>query len=263
MKRWLAKVVLPLLFVPACLDNNGDSLTVTTALPVTPPLCVFDPQATTFISEGVRDVSAAPFGAHGYIIGLRIVNNMLAATASPVKFGNITNVYVNENDVTVDGVNVCYELKDFRNTTESATAGAPPPENTFPSCKSISDRERTSFLPSTATVGAGAGVGSISLDILPPSLTNADVATPFNQSSSRFLQGLQNVGDRKTIIVHLQAVGHTNDNRRIESNEFLFPVQLCVGCVPFQAACSMGKIPDPTTFCVAGQDKVPTCVTPM
>jgi hypothetical protein len=106
------------------------------------------------------------------------------------------------------------------------------------------------------------------VDILPPAVTAIDVATSFSASSSRFLSGLSAVGDRKTVIVHIQAVGHTNAGVRMESNEFLYPVELCVGCVPFANACpgglggATGKVVDTASVCIPGQDVVPTCKDP-
>ncbi len=262
----MIRKVWPLLLAfVACADNQGSPLQIEVAIAASAPDCVFAPDATTVRSRGIRDVSASSMGALGYLIGVRVTNNALVSTAQPLRFGPITNVYLNQNDVTIDGFNVCYELKNFRTTTEGQTT---PPEATFPTCKELAPGERTVFLPASQTIAAGGARSAMSFDVLPPSVTAIDLATSFDRSTSRFLSGLTAVGDRKTVIAHIQAVGHTNAGVRLESNEFLFPVELCVGCVPFVAACpggiggASGQVVDTATVCIAGQDEVPTCKDP-
>ncbi|MCC6806492.1 MAG: hypothetical protein IT381_03635 [Deltaproteobacteria bacterium] len=258
--KGIAKKLAPfVLALGACLDNQGDSLTLQNSLVLTAPQCTFDATSTTTRAGGARDVSVGTFGTRGYIGGYSIVNRMQPSDAAPLAFGNRTNVYSDVNTITIDGFNACYELKDFRNTTE---ATGTTPEATFPSCKelrALDANQRTFFLPASAVITPGQ-IGFASADILPPSVSLATPSEAFNMSSSRFLQGLSAVGDRRTVIVHLQVIGHTVDNRRIESNELLYPIVLCVGCVPFSAACPPGKHPDENTVCIPGQDEVPDCV---
>lgn len=258
--KGIAKKLAPFLLVlGACLDNTGDTLTLSNALVPTPPDCVLDPTSTNIRSSGVRDVTVGSLGARGYRQAFSIVNKGQPADAAPLAFGNRANVLANAMDVVVDGFNVCYEFKDFRTTTEVTGTT---PEATFPSCKelrALDATQRTVFLSASTVIPAGT-TGVAALDLFPRAINGVDPNEDFTASSSPFLRGLAVAGDRKTVIVHLQAVGHLNDNRRVESNEVLFPVNLCVGCVPFATACSATQHPDPNTLCFSGQDDIPDCV---
>lgn len=244
--------------VGCVIDNPGSPLEIQGALTIQAPACAFDPQVTTRLSGGSRDVSANTLGAFGYIVGLVLVNKTRPVQERPLAYGNLANVYVDTTDITIDGFNVCYEFKDFRITTDGP---GNTPENTFPSCTSIRDRERRFFLGSAGTVPTNSNL-ALSFDLFPPSISGASAQVAFTASSSRFEQGLVNSGDKKTVIIHVQAVGHTTDNMYVESNEMLYPVDLCVGCVPFTAACSGKQVPDRTSLCFPGQDRTPVCIDP-
>ncbi len=259
----------------ACADNQGTPLSVEAALIATAPECVFNPSATVFRTRGTRDVSTNSMGKFGYVMGVRVTNRALTANQQAVRFGPITNVYINENDVTIDGFNLCYEIKNFRNTTEGTSST---PDATYPSCKELATASgtKTYFVGAATQVPSGGGLSAVDVDILPPSVTGIDL-TDFKTQSNTFLSGLANTGDRKTVLVHLQAVGHTVASNRLESNEMIFPVELCVGCVPFASVCpggpggsdevlrgitgSTGQVADPQSVCLIGQDEVPTCKT--
>jgi hypothetical protein len=70
-----------------------------------------------------------------------------------------------------------------------------------------------------------------------------------------FVSGLGTAPFKREIMVHVQAVGRTRDQRRMLSNEFIFGVELCAGCLT--QFCAIGT--DPTSLCAIGQDSGGKC----
>jgi len=295
MKRF---VLLATAVLGSCIDNSGETLQLTQAFSPTPPACTVTSSDTIFQSSGTRDVVLNSLASYGYIFSGRLVNSATAVANYPLRYGNLANVYVDVNDITIDGYNVCYEFMDFRDTTQ--TAGQPPPIHA-PSCKELGIKEY--FLAGTTTnVGAGA-LSIASVDLFPSSVTGVNVAFPPSPepltneqiadaraagtivpptltneqyrtqqlaadfaaydaavkavlaqiSGTPFMARLDTFGAEKRVVVHVQALGRTRDQRRMESNEFLFPVDLCVGCL------NRGCAVDLTSICNYGQDRPGNC----
>ncbi len=91
----------------------------------------------------------------------------------------------------------------------------------------------TTTVPSGGTDGPGRAVGD--LRIIPPSVS-ADL--------------LNRVGQDGTIYASVEAFGRTLGDTRVRLDAFLWPIQLCFGCL--RACADSGSAE--TTFCYPGQD---------
>jgi hypothetical protein len=293
MKRYIFALFGTWAAVSGCvIDNSGQTLQLTGAVAANPPACVFDPAATIFRSSGTRDIATSSLGNYGYVLGPRLVNNAKSVATYGEAWGPQGNVYVEANDVTLDGYNVCYEFMGFRNTTEAPNPAEPLEIVTGPTCKA--KQLPMYFISAVQTITVAGGLAIASVDLFPPSVTQAvpmpedldmtvtaaqiaaertlsgrtdttlypdayiaqSVITGRNiaaQGGNPFLAGLERYGAQKRVLVHLQAVGRTSDQRRIESNEFIYPIDLCNSCL--ERLCTV----DATSLCIGGQDTGGTC----
>lgn len=104
---------------------------------------------------------------------------------------------------------------------------------------------------------------AVGLQVVTPSIGNALAASPLLQASSSSV----------TMLVRIKFFGVTGAGREVDSNEFVFPIELCVGClldVPPEAVdpafpspnCRIADGFDSTTVsdsCFIGQDQPVDC----
>lgn len=225
------------LLVGSCASKpNGDVLAVQDIVaPQAAPACLVDSASILYRSRGTRDL-LVPLTSRGYVAPLRLRNMTSAANvAIETRFGPYNDMLVNNTNVVMDGANLCYEL-DRPNDSVPKDAAA--------SCDSLKGAQKA-FAAGTANIAPGL-LGVMSIDLFPPDVIPAlgiDVA----------------VGERKTVYVHVQGTGRLADGSTVRSNELVFPVEFCKGCL--LSACGENIADyDFTTVCTLGQDDAPRCV---
>jgi len=245
----LAQAIFLLALTNACVEKNPGSflLLQDVVAPAPAPTCTYDSSSTTVLSYGALDMSLR----QGYFMAPRLFNN--ATAQAPVAYGPITNIEAEQNQIYIDGFYVCYEVRDITDSRKDPTL----------SCKDL-HYPHSGYIGAAATVAVQAKVAFPGL-FLPPEIFNE--LSPSLHATS-------------TILVHLQASGRTQDGRHVLSNELIFPVNLCVGCLNVLPSaicqnnvvingsgiqcisCPAGQIPDSTSVCNLGQDIAEKCVTP-
>ena len=238
MKRsWTLGVVL----LCACADKPlGDVIAMQDIVPPSPaPTCTVDPASAVFRPRGRRDL-AIPLTTKGYTAGVRIRNLTSSANvAVDTKFGPYNDLLVSNTNVIIDGVNLCYET----DRTDDAI-----PKDAAKSCDQLKSAPK-GFSPGAATLAPGLS-GLTSVDLFPP-----DVASSLGLSVA--------ANERKVVYVHIQATGRTASGTTVNSNEMIFPVEFCNGCL-FETSSNCPTVQGvpqyaTSTVCSAGQDDFVAC----
>jgi hypothetical protein len=208
--------------------------------PAAPPTCTVDSGSNIFISDGLLDVSIS----QSYEMNPRVINNMVAQSGVPLKWsdplGSNTLVLNDMHDVYIDGFNVCYEKR--QNNV--------PPANPNATCADIAS-VASGFIPSQGAVVPSGGKTAVGVNVLPKEI--------YDKLGINLNKG----DDPQTLLVHLQGSGRTKDGSRILTNEIVYPIRLCFGCLDVTPACTaLKQIPDPTSVCLRGQDEVQKCIAP-
>lgn len=163
--------------------------------------CLAETDDTIFLGNGVVDLALA----RDYVIFARVVNNMIDITT--VKQYSNVDARLDTNDVVLSAAIVEFSALD------QVTANLP---------------ERVK-VPLAGTVQLGGEGAVIPLQLLSPSmlqeLRSSQEFRNFDaQNNLRPIRGLVK------IIAKLRLQGNTLDGKKIESNEFLFPIDVCNGC---------------------------------
>lgn len=204
-----------------------------------PPTCVADPSSTVVLSRGVRDIAKRKLTEYGYIAAVRMRNlTDPSKTQSGVIFGPYDNMFINNTDVLIDGVNLCYETE---------RTGDSLPKDPAASCESL--RSAPKAFSGGAGLVAASSRGVSTVDLFPQDVVGAlglDVAD----------------GQQKTVFVHVQATGRLSDGATVRSNEMVYPITICNGCL-YPRNPTTGQLvsctADLTSICTEGQDSNVPC----
>jgi hypothetical protein len=74
--------------------------------------------------------------------------------------------------------------------------------------------------------------------------------------SSGLVTSLQGVTTTGNVVLGVTLQGRTNDDKRLDTDEWIFPLQVCNGCVTVPTSCPTGKT---LTGACDGQSTVATC----
>ncbi len=239
MRSIIKGLVVFALVYGCAVNNSGTSLLLTqSVVPTAPPQCLVSGNSQTFLSVGTLDVldyeTPPKVVARNYVFNGLLTNQMVSANDSVSAFGNLTNVQTDANNVIIDGYYLTYVV-----------SGDSPPQADPGQDSSALKGSASAFVPanSAAVPASGKGVaGALILpnDIISPML----LGDPTNQDF--------------TIEVHIKADSHTQDGRRLQSNEIVFPIDVCFGCLHPTCAVST-DVYDFSQVCDPGQDAVPAC----
>lgn len=181
-------------------------------------------------STGTLDLLFAP----NYVLFPAISNKFSEATET-TEFGSETGS-LEPNGITFTGVRVWYEIEGLRGQWDGA-------ETVLPD---------EIFSPTSGHVDANSFT-TIAVEILPASVVrilDGDVA-------------FDNIYSGGYLIAHVVLEGRTLDGDKVRSNEFVFPINVCRGCLlywPFHDAteCCDTLVSD-DTVCYPGQDEAVPC----
>jgi hypothetical protein len=162
--------------------------------------CLPIPSGNVFIARGILDV----FVADRYRFSPELVSELVPSDT--VRFqggagggagGLIGNLY-EANDVTLSRIVAEYE--------GPSALGVP--------------LTRSRDIPVSGSIGPGASA-LLQFDLIPSQLTGLLAASPL----------LRTPGSSFTLSVRVKAYGATNDGREVDSNEFVYPILVCNGCL--------------------------------
>lgn len=231
MKKTLFAIVL----MSGCLRNQGTSFQLRENLaPSDPPACSIDVSQTLILTDGIRDTNY-PLSNRGYLASLRVFNGMTEYES--VNVAGRGDVRSEVNNLTLQGFLACYEFQNERAVIEDSER--------LPDCEDLGGAQLLRSTASTVLIG-GPGIGGV--DLFPPNVTAND---------PRFSPA---AGQQVTIRVHLQAVAFTQDGRQMLSNEMVYPVVLCNGCLSSGTCAANSVIAG--GGCILGQDAGFSCTTP-
>ena len=162
--------------------------------------CLPGPSGNVFISRGILDV----FVADRYRFSPELVSEMVPSDS--VRFqgvaggaaGGLVGANYEVNDVTLSRIVAEYE--------GPSALGVP--------------LTRSRDIPVSGSIGPG-GSAFLQFDLVPSQLTGLLAASPL----------LRTPGSSFTLNVRVKAYGTTNDGREVDSNEFVYPILVCNGCL--------------------------------
>lgn len=224
MKR-VARLGLAALFAfPALIacEDREVSLQVVNVAPLDLGSCGATTDETIFLGNGVVDLALA----RDYAIFARITNNMFEI--SQVKNYTVQDARLETNDVVLNAAVIEFSALD------QITANLP-------------EKVR---VPITGTVALN-GSATIPLQVLSPAMlqelrSSREFRNFDAQNNLRPIRGLVK------IIAKLQIEGETLDGKSIQSNQFLFPIDVCNGCrVSFPAVALAVDANTGAQFCLS------------
>ncbi len=280
-------VMLAVCLCGSCAAERGASLQIQN-VPVPNESCEYTVASDKYTSSGFYDPHG--YGNHvpaAYRLALLLRNNMIAAEDDPATSFD-RDIRASANDVEVIGFNVCWDLASHHETY--GNEGELPVE-----CDAL-PADQKSFVATSAWIGSGGGQVTLGLDVLTlahlqaagifgagflpyaipeqPRYETTEAQPAFSLPLDGATSGSRSAywGDfpfdpssRARLILVVQAVARTQSGDGIRSNWFLFPVDVCVGCltyacgVPVYTECTSG--PEPTTAYVGGYiDMTKTCL---
>ncbi|MCA9537893.1 MAG: hypothetical protein KC620_03330 [Myxococcales bacterium] len=199
----LAPLVLAALAVPATSCQDRDvGLSIRQVQPFLLEECDYSKDQQLFRSAGTVDLALA----NNYRIFALVTNNLLDVTQ--VKRFNSGDSRIDTNDIVLRSAIVEY-------TTLSSLPAQ------------IQEKRRVP-ISGTVTVGGDLILGIEVLDPLTMAqLRDSDAFVTLDDASGRILPNRTSV----QIIARIRMKGETLDGKTVESNEFLFPIEICSGCL--------------------------------
>lgn len=205
-----------------CAPGNPGLVIDGVIAPPTSGGCTYDPSANVFLAEGVLDTtdlgtSVLPSGVIGprYLAYLRASNHLINL------FNGTYPLRADPNRMTLIAADV-----EITNIDGSITSfGALP--NPFRVAAS-------GVVPSAASDSPGTGIAGV--ELIPPQYATA----------------LGAVGGTVRLIVAVTLIGRTSGDAGVESNPFIFPIDVCTGCLVACTTDPMGT----SIGCSPGQDAV-------
>jgi hypothetical protein len=254
MRQFLGGLLL--LTLTACGAESGASFQILSAIPPNAE-CVVAATATSSLSGDSYDPRGFINGGapRSYFLNLDLRNNLAAATSDPATSFSQVNRRPDANDIEVLGFDACW----FRADPEGGRAGAAKYgawESGVPDrlkCNNLPANQRR-FVTASAMVAADGGASGISVRVLddvalqslyggafdpvaipaiggstvggPYYFTPADpISTPRNDAWGTYPHDWT-----ARVVVQARATGKLQNGDAVQSNWFVFPVDVCVGC---------------------------------
>ncbi len=210
-------VLVLALAVGGCVDNDR-SLTVIKVL-IPDDECVYTVDEY-FRSSGLLDLAFPGYGGEPYYaLGVQVRNAL-----PPVPSCETGNLYA--HDIQLERVEIRYSFPQGREVVEGMA----------PALLLLEDQE--SQLLISGTFGAETDENILAF-------------TAIQSQVGALLFSLGEDADQVVLGINIKLIGSTLGGDRIESNEFLYPINLCWGCLT-DFACEDGSYP----ACLPGQDSV-------
>ena len=225
MKRQHLLATLALAAVMGCGADNRSSIEINgRAFPSDAKTCEFSGGSGKVIfGNGTYDVALG--GAFG--IALYVQNNLVDPnTIAP---GSTTQ----SKDWSVESARIRVNPKEFTDRYKPS-----------PGLAAIPSTETVLPIATSSTIAAAGGQGTVVMSILTDGLLAA-------------LQG--GVGAGGTVVLGITLQGRTNDGARLDSSEWPFPLDLCVGCLSGIPTCPTGSTLATNQCLGLGQIGVATC----
>lgn len=162
--------------------------------------CLPAASGNVFIARGILDV----FVADRYRFSPELVSEMVPSESVAFRgaagggAGGLTGAVYEANDVTLSRIVAEYE--------GPSALGVP--------------LTRSRDIPISGSIAPG-GAAFLQFDLVPSQLTGLLAASPL----------LRTPGSSFTLNVRVKAFGTTNDGREVDSNEFVYPILVCNGCL--------------------------------
>ncbi|MBW2701032.1 MAG: hypothetical protein JRF33_09455 [Deltaproteobacteria bacterium] len=215
----LAGFLVLALAVGGCVENDRSFTIIKVLIPDAASECDYTVD-DYFRSSGLMDLSFPGYGGEAfYALGVQVRNAL-----PPVPSCETGNLYA--HDIQLERVEIRYSFPQGRDEVERLA----------PAALLLEDQE--SQLLISGTFGA-------------ETEENILVFIAIQSQVGAQLYSLGESADDVTLGVSIRLIGSTLGGDRIESNEFLYPIRLCWGCLT-DFACADGSYP----ACLPGQDSV-------
>ncbi|MBN1962284.1 MAG: hypothetical protein JW841_15215 [Deltaproteobacteria bacterium] len=275
----------------ACGAEKGASLQILDS-PAPNDSCEFSADTTYYLPSGFYDPHGyGGFSQGAYSFTMRLVNNMITPSEDPATLFD-RDVRSSTNDVNIIGFNMCWDLASNYERYGSANNGTPFKCNELP-------QDQKSFIASAANIAAGGGKLAVTVLVLDlealqapgiygsgffpaaiaeaPKQTTSTNQLPFSLPltvSTNYWGDFPLTGSDRILLL-TQAIGKNQSGDPVSSNWFLFPVDICVGCIINDCGASPtyvndcgdgtsayeGSVIDLTNSCLPAQRvKTPKCV---
>ncbi|HUU02059.1 MAG TPA: hypothetical protein VM425_11495 [Myxococcota bacterium] len=201
--------------VVGCVDNDK-SLVISFASPLSDTDCLAQIQtggSFVYISRGLLDIGHPAFGGYPQYSSSFQMENRLVANANE-DIGELE-----ANDIQLRKGMVSYEWLDGRDVLEA-------PENAVSPVLMLENQvEVDTYISGLVGAGSGDSPGVI--------VTSIRLVSPQVGSSLMLLQNIVNPVDLDRVVLglHLRIEGETLGGRDVESNDFVFPISFCSGCL--------------------------------
>lgn len=212
---WMMTVVMAGA-IAGCVDNDK-SLVVTFADPLMDgDDCVAKVQQSSgevdYLEWGLLDLSHPAFAGYPQYYLFPQVENRLLENANP------DTSDLETNDIQLKKASVRYEFLDGRDVLEA-------PENAVSSVLMLENQVQVdTYISGLVPASSGDTPGTYVVQVR--------LISPLIGSQLLVLQNLAGVDlDRVVLGVHLRIKGDTLGGRGIESNDFVFPIKFCAGCL--------------------------------
>lgn len=231
---------------------NGSAAFIEGMLPISPDdECLVDGNGDVFVSGALFDIGRSPDDAHALVVAARVVTNLPNTFQAQDRAKSETSSPNYPNYGHADNNTINFTAVEVFLSTDSDRAGAPSLSAPLPLDEANPRRIGVggTLYNTQAQLNSGAA-------IISTAITTEDAA---NLQADPYVSSQIGVAGTAKVLLHVRLVGTTTGAAEIRTPPFVFPVELCQGCLVQDAADCVGAQALVDTGCVRGVDYPTVC----